>query len=140
MDKTLKNISRLTAAEKIGKEEISLLLEVRLTEDKEASAAQGMKIYQMAPDNILSDYRKVELRIFDAGTQFFLVLYPEPSLPLRLNELKQTFGYKSFTAGNRQRKEQPGYLFEENGRQLAFFCDPALKQITMITLKGYLQP
>lgn len=136
MDKTLKNIRSLVAEEKIDKTAIEIALDIKLSEDKKASATQGMTIYELGMGTILSAYDKVELRLFDAHSRFFLLVYPESPIPLPLEELKQLYTYKGFTAADPQRKEAAGYHFEKNGRKISFYCDGKLKNIIQVSIEG----
>jgi hypothetical protein len=136
MDKILKNINALVSGHKINRTEIEIALEVKLTEDKEASARQGMHIYELGAGGLLSAYSKIELRIFNGNTKFFLIAYPDKALPLNLTALKQQFTYKNFSAADIGRKESAGYHFEKSGNKLSFYCDSTLKQINMITIEG----
>jgi len=136
MDNLLKNMHTLATAGKIDPREIGVILDIKLKEDKEASARQGMKIYTLAGGALLSPYDSVELRIFDAGSRFFLLAYPAEPVPLQLEELKKAYTYKGFSAGDKRRDENPGYHFEKNGNTISFYCDHRLKQIMLITMEG----
>lgn len=136
MNKTLQHIRLLASEEHIDKATVETLLEVRLAEDKKASEAQGMSIFRMGADNILSAYSTVELRLFNGGSNFFLLVCPVEPLPLALEELKQGYTYKGFTTGDPLRKELPGYHFEKNGRAIIFYCDDKLKNIEQVSVAG----
>jgi hypothetical protein len=136
MDKTLKSISNLVAEDKIDKTAIEATLGVRLSEDKKASASQGMTIYELSMGTFLSDYDKVELRVFDGGARFFLLIDPETPVPLPLEELKKLYSYKGFTPADTRRHEPAGYHFEKNGHKISYYCDNKLKRIVQVTIEG----
>ncbi len=136
MDKTLKSISNLVTETHIDKTAVEAALGIRLSEDKKASASQGMIIYELGMSIVLSDYARVELRVFDGNKKFFLLLYPETAIPLPLEELKKQYAYNGFTPADPQRKEPAGYHFEHNGHKLGFYCDSKLKNITQVTIEG----
>lgn len=136
MDKTLKSISNLVAETHIDKTAVEAALGIRLSEDKKASASQGMIIYELGMSIVLSDYAKVALRVFDGNSKFFLLIYPETAIPLPLEALKKQYSYKGFTPGDARRKEPGGYHFEHNGHKLSFYCDSRLKNIIQVTVEG----
>jgi hypothetical protein len=136
MDKTLKSISNLVAEDKIDKTAIETTLGVRLSEDKKVSAAQGMIIYELSMGTFLSDYDRVQLRVFDGNSRFFLLIDPESPIPLSLEELKKQYSYKGFTPADPRRQEPAGYHFEHNGYKISCYCDNKLKKIVQITIEG----
>ena len=139
MDKTLKSIYSLVAEDAINKTAVEIALGVKLSEDKKASAAQGMTIYELAMGTVLCAYDKVELRLFDGNSKFFLLIYPESPVPLPLEELKKQYSYKGFTSADKKRAEPAGYHFEKNGYKISFYCDGKLKNIIQVSIEGKAQ-
>lgn len=136
MDKVLKNINTLVSGDKINKTEVEIALGIKLAEDKKASATQGMHIYELGLNNPFSEYARIELRIFNGDSRFFLIVYPDRPVPLNLEALKKEFTYKDFTSANSSRKEPAGYHFEKNGNRISFYCDEQLRNIIHIAIEG----
>lgn len=136
----LQKIDCVTDEATLSRQKVEQCLGVRLALNKNTSERQGMQIYELAPENILPAYSKVELRIFGPEPSFLLLLYPEPPVGIPLQLMKEIFTFDSFVAGNKRRNELPGHLFRRNGFKVGFYYDTPLKNVRLVTVKGILSP
>jgi hypothetical protein len=136
----LQKIDCVTDEATLSRQKVEQCLGLRLTLDKKMSEQQGMQIYELAADNILPAFSKVELRIFGPEPSFLLLLYPDPPVGIALQQMKEIFSFESFVAGNKRRNELPGHLFSRNGFKVGFYYDTPLKNVGLVTVRGTLSP
>lgn len=136
MGKFVSNIKSLTQLEKVDKSGIESALGVDLLLDKVMTEKTGMNIYREGALAVLSPFAKIEMRVYDANTKYFLLMYPIGNNPFNLIEIKEAFGRETLIPEDKKRHVAKGYKFVKNNLKICFYLDASHKNVSFASVEG----
>jgi hypothetical protein len=83
-----------------------------------------------------SNYKKIELRIFQDGTRFFLLIYPSGGVSINVDTLKKKYTYISYTPPDNRRQELATYTFSAGGKQLNLSVEENSDKMILASIEG----
>lgn len=136
MEKLNTKITTLCSTDIISKQVIEATLGLDLLLDKKASEQSGMQIYREGALAILSSFNKLELRVFNGYTRFFLLLYPTGNHTFNSAEITEALGKATFLPEDKKRHKPMGYKFEHNSKSICYYLNADRQTIAFVSIEG----
>ncbi len=134
MDNLITNINTLVSEKSLSQADIEIALQVKLIENKKAGNPE-MKIFESSLWTSVSLY-KVELRVYNQGAKYFLLVYPDKPVTIKPADIKQVFDFIAFNPPDERRQEPAEYRYEKNDHSIRFYYDEPGKKVIMVSLEG----